>query len=597
LQTFKRPHYPAVAIFVYVGLRRILPVLTVACERLLAASGFPFQGKDSQHVSCFKGAGCCQSLPLQREGAGWGAVTNSTNSHVSSHKNALKITPPDCPAPNSRESPFHANLPRHSPNRQERRLSSKPALRAENAFPIAAVLALSLAGFVLRLFCARGDLWLDEIWSLQNLEPLHRADEILYAISQDNNHFLNSFWLFIVGPNAPPQIIRLEAILCGTLTIPAAAKLASHAGRAAALAAAALVTFGLIFVHYGSEARGYAGFLLMLFIAAEALENFLVDPRKTRYCAGFAVAVGFGALFHIAMIEAAGVLVAATLARIAFRTRSATATGKAARDLGVSVVLGALPALACIAAGILYTHKIQFGVQVPFSYGGMVEGLAALFGATLGFTFASSAFFALPAALLWTSLALLIVAVERRILPAFAIFLPPLLAVLAHLPNVHIPRFHLIATLGLVLLFAEVVGHFWRCGRPGFALAIVFVPLASNAVAVADLLAHGRGDYRSLIARMEADGAATYASNMQAEIIRTIRFYDKDLGGRLAPAAEADWCGVPPRWYILSDDPEGEAKIRSFGPLQCALPFAREEVMIPASLSGLRLALYRRFGP
>ncbi len=523
-------------------------------------------------------------------------ATNSTNSHVSKHKNTLKSTPPDCPATNSRENPFHANLTGHSPNCQERPLSSKAALDAENTFPVWSVLALTLAGFVLRLFCARGDLWLDEIWSLQNLEPLHRADEIFYAISQDNNHFLNSLWLFIVGPNAPPQIIRLEAILCGTLTVPAAAKLASHAGRAAALAAAALVAFGLIFVHYGSEARGYAGFLLMLFLAAEALENFLVDPAKTRYRAGFAVAVGFGALFHIAMIEAACVLVAATLARIAFRTRSATATGKAARDLCIAAILGALPALACTAAGIVYTHKIQFGVQVPFSYGGLAEGLAALFGATLGFTHGSPAYLALPAALLWTVLALLIVPVERRILPAITIFLPPLLAILAHLPNVHIPRFHLIATLGLVLLFAEVVGHFWRSGRPVFALAIVFVPLASNAVEVADLLAHGRGDYRSLIAHMEADGAATYASNMQAEVIRTMRFYDKDLGGRLAPAAEADWCGAPPRWYILSDDREGEARIRSFGPPQCALPFAREKVMIPASLSGLRFALYRRIG-
>ncbi len=258
--------------------------------------------------------------------------------------------------------------------------------------------------------------------------------------------------------------------------------------------------------------------------------------------------------------------------------------------------MAALPALACIAAGILYTHKIQFGVQVPFSYGGLAEGLAALSGATLGFTYGSPAYLALPAALHWTSLALLMVPVERRILPAFVIFLPPLLAVLAHLPNVHIPRFHLIATLGFTLLFAESVASSWRHYRPIFALALVFVPLASNTVEVADLLEHGRGDYRSLIARMEADGAATYASNMQAEVIRTIRFYDKDLGGRLAPAAEADWCGAPPRWYILSDDPKGEAAVRSFGPPHCALPFAHKEVMIPASLSGLRFALYRRVG-
>src|SRR5580658_3326658 len=65
-------------------------------------------------------------------------------------------------------------------------------LTAEDRFAVAAVAALTLAGLPLRLFCARGDLWLDEIWSLQSLEHISHSGEIFYAISQDNNHFLNS---------------------------------------------------------------------------------------------------------------------------------------------------------------------------------------------------------------------------------------------------------------------------------------------------------------------------------------------------------------------------------------------------------------------
>lgn len=470
-------------------------------------------------------------------------------------------------------------------------------LTAEDRVAVAAVAALTFAGFVLRLLCARGDLWLDEIWSLQNLAQIAHAGEVFYAISQDNNHFLNSLWLFLVGPDAPPHIIRFEAILCGTLTIPIAAKLASRAGREAAFAAAGLVAFGAIFVHYGSEARGYAGFVLMLFVAAAALENYLEDQTKTRHRAGFALAVALGALFHIAMVEAAAILVAATLARIAFRTRSVKATAVAARDLCLAAGLGLLPALCCIAAGLFYTHKIQFGIQVPFSFAGLTHGISALFDATLGFTLALPALLGLAAALLWVGLALALVAAERRILPAFTIFLPPLLAILVHLPNVHIPRFHLLATLGLVLLFAESATVLWRRGRRAATLAMAFICLGGNGLEVADLVAHGRGDYRSMIAHMEADGGGTYASNMEAEVIRTIRFYDRDLGGRLMPADDAAWCSAPPRWFIVSDDPAGESQSRSFGPPHCALPFAREEVMIPASLSGLRWALYRRKDP
>jgi hypothetical protein len=475
-------------------------------------------------------------------------------------------------------------------------LFKTPAFAAEDKFPLLTVAALTFAGFVLRLFCARGDLWLDEIWSFQNLASVDHAGEVFYAISQDNNHFLNSLWLFVVGPQAPSQIIRLEAVVLGSLTIPVAAKLALRAGREAALAAAALVAFGMIFVHYGSEARGYAGFLLMLFLAAEALENFLIDPRSTTYRAGFASAVGLGALFHVAMIEAAGVLIIATAARIAWRSRSVKKTALAALHLGIAGFIGLVPVIVSVAAGIFYTHKIQFGVQVPFSYGGLAEGLATLFGVTLGFTYASPTFFALAVAFLWSVLALLIVPMERRILPAFAIFLPPLLAIIALLPNVHIPRFHLIATLGLVLLFAEVVAHFWRCGRPVVALAMIGICLAGNAVQIFDLLTLGRGDYRSLISDMETQGAGTYASNMAAELSRIVRFYDANLGRGLAPVGTADWCTAPPRWYILSDRPQEEAASRSFGSPDCPAAFKLQRVMIPGPLSGLRLALYRRDG-
>ena len=48
---------------------------------------------------------------------------------------------------------------------------------------IFAVLALTLAGLLLRLAAARGDLWLDEIWSLQNLEKLHGVGGIWGALA------------------------------------------------------------------------------------------------------------------------------------------------------------------------------------------------------------------------------------------------------------------------------------------------------------------------------------------------------------------------------------------------------------------------------
>ncbi|HLH10308.1 MAG TPA: hypothetical protein VKV77_00340 [Methylovirgula sp.] len=456
----------------------------------------------------------------------------------------------------------------------------------------ASILALTLAGFVLRLICARGDLWLDEIWSLQNLEYIGTIGGIFWGISQNNNHILNSLWLWFVGPDASPAVVRLESIILGTLTIPAAAKLCGRSGEVAGLSGAALVAFGAIFVHYGSEARGYAGLILMIFVAADTLEDYLEgSTHRSRWIFGACVALG--ALFHLTMLIAAFVLIAATLARIQWRSRSLAHTLSAGADLALPAILGALPALSFLIAGIAVTHKIQLGTQVPFSFERLAQGLATLCEATLGLPYHWPLWLCAMIAILAIGAAFLVVAPERRILPFSCLFLPPLIAILARLPNVHIARFHLVGAVGLVILCADLFAKLRNMRQNGFALALAFAFATGNALNVAPLIAIGRGDYRGLVARMETFAPATYASDLPAEVGRTIRFYDRHLGGRLAPLGD-DWCRKPPDWFVFSGGPSGEVPHRTFGPSACPTFFDLVSVTQPAPLSGLRLALYRR---
>jgi len=454
------------------------------------------------------------------------------------------------------------------------------------------VVALTIAGFVLRLLCARGGLWLDEIWSIQNLQSISNVGQIFWGISQDNNHVLNSLWLWFVGPDAAPILIRLEAVVLGSLTIPIAAKFCARSGPAAALGGAALVAGSAIFVHYGSEARGYAGLILMIFIAAEVLENFLEEPANHRSRLVFGAAVAFGALFHLTMLTAAFTLIVATLARIYFRSRSPRGVASAAIDLAIPAALGSLPALGFLVAGVLTTHKIQLGDQVPFTFARLARGLATLYEATLGLPYGLPLWLAAAVAIILTGASLFLIPPERRILPLACLLLPPFAAILVQMPNVHIARFHLIGAVGLVVLFADVMARLWTARQAAFALAIGLGLAIGNGLHIAQLLALGRGDYEQFIARMERAGPATYASNMPAEVGRTVRFYDARLGRRLTQVATS--CQTPPDWFILSDDPAGEAARRSFGPPHCAAPFKLDMVMQPAPLSGLRLALYRR---
>lgn len=57
----------------------------------------------------------------------------------------------------------------------------------------AAALILLIAS-ALRLVGTRGDLWLDEIWTLVLLKPVTSVGQIIWGINHDNNHYLNSLY-------------------------------------------------------------------------------------------------------------------------------------------------------------------------------------------------------------------------------------------------------------------------------------------------------------------------------------------------------------------------------------------------------------------
>ena len=61
------------------------------------------------------------------------------------------------------------------------------------------MVCLCVLGFGLRLWYAHWPLWVDEIWSLKNLVPICHFWQILWGISQDNNHYLYSIYLFFAS--------------------------------------------------------------------------------------------------------------------------------------------------------------------------------------------------------------------------------------------------------------------------------------------------------------------------------------------------------------------------------------------------------------
>ena len=80
-----------------------------------------------------------------------------------------------------------------------------------------------LVGLALRLATARGGLWLDEAWSAYFVKQAATPLGVLWQINHDNNHFLNSWWMLLVGPYAPPMLVRALSIATGVASIGVAA--------------------------------------------------------------------------------------------------------------------------------------------------------------------------------------------------------------------------------------------------------------------------------------------------------------------------------------------------------------------------------------
>ena len=133
------------------------------------------------------------------------------------------------------------------------------------------------AASVLRLTCARGNLWLDEIWSIFLAREVQGLADILFHQKIDNNHPLNTWILSFMPMDAPGWLIRTPACIAGGLTAGAAFFLGRRWHESLGLTWGLLFAFSYLMVHYSSEARGYA--FLILFCLFALIGFFRTGPN------------------------------------------------------------------------------------------------------------------------------------------------------------------------------------------------------------------------------------------------------------------------------------------------------------------------------
>ncbi len=419
--------------------------------------------------------------------------------------------------------------------------------------PGLAVAALVAAGLAVRLWAARGPLWLDEIWSIENLAPLTRPWQVFWGISHDNNHFLNSLWLYFTSPlTADELILRAPSIAMGALTVAVMARIAARHSPAAAVAAGSLTAASYFFVNYSVEARGYAGMALAAAAAFDALERAVAQPRsRARYL--FAAAAGIGLLWHLALLPVIALFALIHLGEQRREIGRWEPAAAATLRFLAPTFLAVLPALAFVAAGIVVTGRLTIGGLRAFDAELAMAAVADMTRDAIGLPLAAPTGLVLAAgaAAVLVALRWRLVLDNRRIAYAVILLALPAAVFILRPPNAHIPRYYLVCALFFILLLAEIFGALWRAGAWGRAAALA--ALAAILIGDASLLmryqASKQTAWPQALAAIEDSGQRVVASSFDDRVGKLIGWYNRGHPP-LDLVPRADWCVRRPQWFI-----------------------------------------------
>lgn len=152
---------------------------------------------------------------------------------------------------------------------------SKPALSSSKGGIILLIVTMILLGSALRIAGSTDPLWLDETWSMLLLKPIQNIGQIFTNIHLDNNHYLNSVYLFLLGPDRMPFLYRIPSLLSGILLL---ILLPLHFFRKKqylqSVIVAILLASSEFLIDLSGQARGYMPMLLCCYLSFECLDAY-----------------------------------------------------------------------------------------------------------------------------------------------------------------------------------------------------------------------------------------------------------------------------------------------------------------------------------
>jgi hypothetical protein len=419
---------------------------------------------------------------------------------------------------------------------------------------------ISLAGLILlavtvRVIATHNDLWLDELISLRTARALKTPWQIFTSVHNDNNHYLNTLYLYLVQKQSA-AVYRYLSLLWGAALVPAGYWLLARRSRLEAAILSGLIACSYPLIHFSSEARGYSGAALGTVLACAALSRWIApaEKRGRKLLLGL-VYSGALMLALLSHLTAGLVWLALALGSLLVVARRPDPGKWIARWCALNLA-------PCCLAAVLYFYDLRFFAELGGSPMSVPHGLSRLLALGLGW----------PARDAWSvwflALPLVLVIIGRlvqeekageplAVLLALACLLPPLGALLLQ-PSFFSPRYVLVILPFLYAAIAIVLARLGATRTGRIALTgLLALFLAGQASLYAGFLRVGRGDFRGAleyIVRHTSEPRIIVASSQDFRAGVELSYFAPRVVNKQLLYVQGDNRALAPDWYILHQE-------------------------------------------
>lgn len=342
----------------------------------------------------------------------------------------------------------------------------------------------------IRFRAAQNSLWVDEILSVDLVRRLSSPLDVFHRIHSDNNHYLNSLCIYLLGFRGDWPGYRIPSVLAGIGAVVVSGLIGKRRSTACAFLSVILFSFSYVLVLYSSEARGYAALVFFSLLSFLLLGSYL-DSRRRLVALGFSLCACLGFLAHLSF----AFFFLASMPWVALRLLRWRA---GIREFLESFAL--CYSLPVLLVALLYFLDIRFLFTPGGAHPGLFNTFRAAMAWTLGMPFASTVGPMFAAAILVLAAGLWRLWREGSdsvaFFPGMIAVVPLLLLYLGHQEVLYV-RFFIVPLAFLLVLLGIVLSWIWESrGRVGrlFCGAFLALYLAANAAPYLSLLIFGRGN-------------------------------------------------------------------------------------------------------